>query len=90
MVEAISAEQVRTSVAANKITRIDHHRCSICGHMVFYSVIEDKLYFNGACGCSWEPPSMRSWQSAADWINMQDNETQRLYIMGLFGLKEGK
>lgn len=86
MNKLVTAEEVRASVKANRIMKIDHHRCSMCEHMVFYSVVDGSLFFNGGCGCGWEPPVARSWQSAADWINMQSNETHRLYIMGLFGL----
>jgi hypothetical protein len=67
----VTAEQVESAVKAAGISRIDHHDCSICGHMVCYTVNQGQLFFNPGCGCSWEPPQYRSWQSAADFINMQ-------------------
>lgn len=83
----ITADDVRDAVEKKSIMRIDHHKCSMCDHMVFYSVVDGLLFFNGACGCAWESPQLRSWQSAADYINMQDNETSRLHIMKQFGLE---
>ena len=68
----ITWQQVKDAVEKAGIERIDHHDCGICGEMVFYSVYDGQLFFNSACGCSWSPPEPRSWQSAADWINMQD------------------
>lgn len=39
--------------------------------MVHYTVDNGQLFFSPGCGCSWEPPQPRTWQSAADYINMQ-------------------
>lgn len=82
----VTAEQLRTAVAANRIMKIDHHACAMCKHVVFYSVVDGSLFFNGGCGCGWESPQGRSWQSAADWINMQTDETVRYHIMSRFGI----
>lgn len=69
----VTAEQVKKAVEAAGITRIDHHHCAGCGHMVFYSISNGQLFFHPACGCvTYEsPPEWRSWDHAADYINMQ-------------------
>lgn len=83
----VTAEQVRAGVLGARITKIDHHKCLICKHMVFYSVVDGSLFFNAGCGCGWEPPRAANWQEAANYINMQTDETVRLHVMKQFGLE---
>jgi hypothetical protein len=83
---AVTGEQVKAAVAKAGITRIDHHECGICGHMVFYVVNGDQLFFAPACGCSWSPMEPRSWDSAADFINMQSRPDIAAKIAAGFGL----
>lgn len=70
----VTGEQVKEAVQKAGITRVDHHECSICGHMVCHTVHGDQLYFNSGCGCSWSPPRPESWDDAAEYINMQSRE----------------
>ena len=70
----VTAKQVCEAVEQAGITRIDHHDCSICGHMVYYSVNQGQLFFNSGCGCSWSPARPSSWEEAAEYINMQSRE----------------
>lgn len=84
---AVTAERVRAAVLAARITKINHHKCAMCNHMVFYSVVDGSLFFNAGCGCRWEPPRAANWQEAANLINEQTDETVRLYIMKQFGLE---
>lgn len=83
----ITGQQVRDAVTAKGITRIEHHGCALCGAGVFYSVEGDQLYFNSGCDCSWSPPQPRSWDSAADWINMQSKPEVGAKIAALFGVE---
>jgi hypothetical protein len=82
----VTGEQVRAAMIAANITHVDHHDCGGCGEMVSYSRHEDQLYFNSGCGCSWSPPQERSWDDAADWINMQGDPEWHLKIAARFGL----
>lgn len=84
---AVTAEQVQAAVLAKRITKIDHHRCSMCQHMVFYSVIDGSLFFNAGCGCAWESPRACNWQEAANYINMQTDESVRLWVLKQFGME---
>jgi hypothetical protein len=84
---SVTAAQVQAGVLAKHITKIDHHKCAICGHTVFYSVIDGSLFFNAGCGCQWESPRAANWQEAANYINMQTDETVRLHVMKQFGLE---
>lgn len=70
----VTGEQVRAAVMAAGLTYIPHHECSCCGEMVAYTVHDGDLYFAPGCGCSWSPQEPRTWDSAADWINMQNDE----------------
>lgn len=67
----VTGQQVQEAVRKAGISRIDHHDCGICGQMVCYVVADDQLFFSPGCGCSWGPIERRSWDSAAEYINMQ-------------------
>lgn len=82
----VTGEQVKDAMIAANITHVDHHDCGGCGEMVFYSREGEHLFFNPGCGCSWSPAEPRSWQSAADWINMQSNAEWRSKLRAAFGL----
>lgn len=84
----ITADEVQSAVLAAGITRIDHHECSGCGHMVYYEVMGGALYFCPSCNCGgpWSPPESRSWLDAADWINMQSRPENKRKIAQRFGL----
>lgn len=88
--DKFTAEQVRDACLAAGIRRVDHHECGICGLMVrFYITADGDLEFDPSCGCTYggnaEP---RPWQDAADWINMQSDESHRRRIAEAFGIKE--
>lgn len=82
----VTGEQVRAAAMAAGITHIPHHECGCCGELVFYTVYDGDLYFNPACGCSWSLAEPRTWDSAANWINMQTNEDVRVRLMAKFGM----
>jgi len=84
-VNYVTGEQVRDAMAAADITRVDHHDCGICGEMVFYSREGSRLFFNSGCGCGSSPARGVEWQSAADFINNQ-NEHWRNELYARFGL----
>lgn len=89
----VTAEEVRDAMIAAGITRIDHHECSFCGSMVFYYRIDDKLYFESRCNCTRfsgtvTHPAERDWQSAADWINMQNCPSWQKKLKEQFGISE--
>ena len=85
---SITGQQVKDAVLAAGLTSIPHHACSICGCMTTYSISSGHIWYNPTCSCasyrSWLQP--RTWQDAADWINMQENEMARTEIMQRFGL----
>lgn len=83
----VTGEEVREAALAAGITRIEHHNCGLCRAPVFYSIHEGALFFNPGCDCSWSPPEPRSWESAAEWINMQSREDAREMIKQRFGFK---
>lgn len=87
----ITGEQVKNAVIAANIDTVNHHECSICGCMVRYIINDGDLFFDPSCFCStwatgYEP---RTWDSAADWINMQSNENWRIEIAKRFGIDLG-
>lgn len=83
----VTGEQVRDAMIKANIDKVDHHKCGICKATVYFSRIGDQLYFNSGCICSYSPPEPRSWDDAAEWINMQSNKEWRLKLMQNFGLK---
>jgi len=82
----VTGEQVKAAMIAANITRVDHHDCGGCGEMVFYSREGENLFFNPGCGCSWSQAEPRTWDSAADWINMQSSAEWRNKLRERFGL----
>lgn len=86
--KAITADEVKKAMISSGIDRVEHHGCSICGQMTFYFRDGEQLFFNSGCGCSWSEPKPRSWDSAADWINMQSNGEVRRKLKERFGFLE--
>ena len=81
----VTGQQVKEAVKAAGLTWIPHHDCGCCGATVGYTVHGEDLYFAPGCDCSWTPEEPRTWDSAADWINMQ-NEEWRAKLMAKFGM----
>lgn len=91
MTVRITGEQVKKAVMAANIKTVNHHECSICGCMVRYVVDDGDLFFDPSCFCSswmtgYEP---RTWDDAANWINMQSDEKWRVEIARRFGIDFG-
>jgi hypothetical protein len=84
----VTGEEVKTAMVAAGIERVDHHDCGCCGMMVYYHRENDQLFFNPACDCVWHysPPEPRSWDEAADWINMQSDPKWNADLRARFGL----
>lgn len=81
-----TGEQVRDAMIAANITAVDHHECGICYYMCRFIRREEALFFDPGCDCTRGAPlELRSWQDAADWINMQ-NEEGSAKIAQAFGL----
>lgn len=80
-----TGEQVKAAMIAADIRRVDHHNCSGCGVMVFYFRVGEQLFFDPGCGCTRGRFEPRSWQSAAEWINMQSDPRWRDEIAASFG-----
>ena len=83
----VTAEQVEDAVKRAGIIRIDHHACSLCGYMTHYLAKNGFLFFNPGCFCVFRLPVQRTWQDAADLINLQSNEDARIKLIVAFGLK---
>ena len=83
----ITGEEVKAAAIKAGIREVEHHKCSICHAMVYYRIADDGfLTFHPACGCSWSSPEARTWESAANWINMQSEPGHRANIMAKFGI----
>jgi hypothetical protein len=85
----VTGEQVKAAVLKAGIKQVDHHDCAGCGYMTRYVIEGDQLYFDPGCHCSRYGYTMaepRSWDSAADWINMQSRPDVAAKIAAMFGL----
>lgn len=86
-ISTVTGEQVKEAMIDREITRVDHHECGICGFMVYFSRDGEQLYFNSRCDCvGVADPEPRSWEHAADWINMQSNHEVKNKLAKRFGL----
>jgi hypothetical protein len=83
----VTPEEVKAAAIAAGLTHINHHDCGFCGVMVYYSIEDGNLFFNGACDCVTycDPPQLRDWSDASDWINMQ-NDLWKESLARLFGI----
>lgn len=87
---SVTGEQVKAAAEKAGLTRIDHHDCGGCGYMTAYLIRDGKLYFDPGCDCSRLGPAAiepRTWNSAADWINMQSEQKHRVAVAQKFGLE---
>lgn len=83
----ITADEVKNAMIAKGIGGVEHHDCSICHGTVSYVRQGARLFFDPHCGCAGDGPlEPRTWQDAADWINMQSPEWQ-VKIAGRFGIE---
>jgi len=86
----VTAEQLRMAATMTGVQSIDHHKCSICNTMTHYLIRGDEIFFDASCNCSvgvgWQ---RRTWNDAADWVNMQKDVATQMEIAELFGLKIG-
>lgn len=83
----VTGEEVKAAVFAAGITYIQSGVCSLCGGSVGYDVFGPDLYFNSNCNCAdFKPREPRTWDYAAQWINMQTDETIQREIMTRFGM----
>lgn len=84
----VTGEQVQIAMMAADIKMVEHHECGACGCIVYYFREGEQLYFNPSCGCSETNSEPRTWKSAAEWINMQQEEEWKRKIARRFGFSE--
>ena len=83
----ITGDEVKISVLDMGVDTIPHHECSICGVMVKYQIVKEQLFFDSSCNCMPpHSPEHCTWQSAADWINMQREQKHRVAVAAKFGI----
>ena len=82
----VTAEQVKAAALAADLHEVENFRCSLCGTMTRYLIIEGELFFdsNCSCGCAREPPQPRMWQDAA-WLINRQSEAIASQIAARFG-----
>jgi hypothetical protein len=78
----VTADQVKAAAVKAGIFLVARARCAECECWTFYRVVGGALYFDPTCGCSrfHADPEPCSWQEAADWINGQEHEEQRISL----------
>ncbi|MBL4866391.1 MAG: hypothetical protein JKY67_08450 [Pseudomonadales bacterium] len=85
----ITGKDVWAAMVDEEILHVAHHQCSFCCSMVYYFRVDDRLFFDPSCACaSGGGPEERSWDEAADWINMQSDDAHKNDIKKRFGLLE--
>lgn len=86
MSDRVTGDEVRQAMTEAGIDRVDHHDCGLCGYMTAYIRRSEALYFDRGCDCSWGGWEERSWDDAAEWINMQSDDQSRAKLRTAFGL----
>ena len=82
----VTGDEVKAAMIAGNITQVDHHDCGICGYMTRYWRQGEQLYFDRGCDCQWGGSEPRSWDDAANWINMQSKPESNEKLRKAFGL----
>ena len=84
----VTPEQVKEGCLKMSLTKVDHHECSICKHMVHYVIKDEELYFDSSCNCcGGGGPELRGWSDPANWINMQSDEEVKRKLALKFGVE---
>lgn len=82
-----SGPEIKHCMAEHNITKVDHHTCGICHYMTNYYVSDGQLHFDPGCDCTggggWRESS---FQDAAEWVNMQSIEANKIDIAKKFGV----
>lgn len=82
----VTGKQVQDAVYAANVTYIPYYTCGCCGEVVAYFVQGGNLYLDPSCGCATFTIQPKSWDDAAEWINMQSDDTAKAKIMQKFRL----
>lgn len=83
----VTADEVKAAMIQANIEAVYVRECSLCGSGMYYRREGEQLFYDSNCDCVTftTPLQARSWQSAADWINMNTGDVQ-LRIKKAFGL----
>lgn len=86
--EQVTAVEVKKAAEVAGITQVLHHQCGCCDGWTRYLIIKGDLFYDAKCGCSTPGslPIQQHWSQAADWINMQSDDANRIDIMKRFGM----
>ena len=83
----VTGTELRESCESQGIKVIEHHNCSICDVAVSYQVdTHGRIYFCSSCGCASSLPRLTTWDDAAEFVNMQNDE-QKPVLAARFGVK---
>ena len=82
----VTAQQVFDAAVESGEQWVPHHACGICGVMTGFILDDESISFDSSCGCASSYPQPRTWQDAADWINMQSDPKHAAEIAKRFGL----
>ena len=86
----VTGSQLREAMVRQNIVTVRHHTCSICNESVYYIRKDEQLFFDSSCDCCQSEPSLRSWDDAAEWVNLQTNEDYRVVLLSRFGINSDK
>lgn len=84
----VGAKEVKDAAMAAGLRWVPHHDCGLCSKEVGWRITpEGQLFFDGRCGCVLiYPMQPRTWQQAADDINMKTTAKWFLESARRFGL----
>lgn len=85
----VTADQLKDAMIEKGIFVVDHHPCGLCGYMTKYVRSGNRIWFDRGCDCMGNGQNFetRSWQDAANWINMQSNPAVQQRLAREFGLE---
>lgn len=82
----ITGQQIQDAMKSKSITSVIHHDCGCCGAWTEYRVEQGDLLYDSSCDCGRSAPRRVGFQDAANWINMQSEDSVKVELMARFGL----
>lgn len=82
-----TAEELKQACHKHKIERVNVRQCSICNGWIGYVISGDSIAFDSGCDCvSYGGWMARTWQDAAECVNMQTDFEVKKTLAAKFGV----
>lgn len=82
----VTGDELKAAMIEKGLTYVAFSDCSLCGYQTNFQRRGQDLYFDAGCHCIAGPLSPRSWEHAAQVINVQEDSPFGIKLKQGFGL----